>query len=236
MPGVTSPPDGSGLSPGLRERILERALERFNAEGIEYVGVRELAKDLGVKGGNITYYFPTKDDLVAAVGAQLRDLNDATIAVPETPSLLVFLRMVQQVFLNHYRFRCLFLSLPNLMRHNEKVAAGYVGPVERRRRQVLATYLDSVRRAGSIHASTSAEALERLVGFVGLVSRSWIGDASISHRERDPRWCMTHYLLMVCDHLRGFATDQGRQELAIFEAELQSWSEEPDAPLDPPDC
>ena len=188
--------------------------------------MRELAKDLGVKGGHITYYFPTKDDLVAAVGGQLRELNDATISIPETPSLHAFLGMLRQVFLNHYHFRCLFLSLPHLLMHNEKVAAGYVGPVERGRREVLATVLASVRDAGELHASTSPAEIERLVGFVGLVSRGWIGDAAISHRDRPPRWCMAHYLRMVCDHLRGFATGKGRQELARFEEELEAWGEE----------
>lgn len=221
-----SPRGPDGRTSSLRERILDRALERFNAEGIEYLGVRELAKDLGVKGGHITYYFPTKDDLVAAVGGQLRELNDATISIPETPSLHAFLGMLRQVFLNHYRFRCLFLSLPHLLMHNEKVAAGYVGPVERGRREVLATVLASVRDAGELHASTSPDEIERLVGFTGLVSRGWIGDAAISHRDRTPRWCMVHYLRVVCDHLRGFATGKGRQELARFEEELEAWGRE----------
>jgi AcrR family transcriptional regulator len=215
--------DSDGQPPSLRERILVRALERFNAEGIEYLGVRELAKDLGVKGGHITYYFPTKDDLVAAVGGQLREVNDATISVPETPSLHAFLGMLRQVFLNHYRFRCLFLSLPHLLAHNEKVAAGYLGAVEQGRREVLAAYLGSVRDAGELLASTSADEIERLVGFTGLVSRGWIGDAAISHRDRSPRWCMVHYLRVVCDHLRGFATEQGHRELARFEEELEAW-------------
>ena len=44
--------------PNTREKILARALELYNEHGVEYVGVRELAKDLNLKGGNITYYFP----------------------------------------------------------------------------------------------------------------------------------------------------------------------------------
>ncbi len=47
-----------------REIILDKALKMFNERGIEYVGLRELAGVLGIRVSNITYYFPTKDDLV----------------------------------------------------------------------------------------------------------------------------------------------------------------------------
>ena len=46
------------------EKILAKALEMFNERGIEYVGMRELAATLNIRVSNITYYFPTKDDLV----------------------------------------------------------------------------------------------------------------------------------------------------------------------------
>jgi AcrR family transcriptional regulator len=206
--------------PSLRDRILDRALQRFNAEGIEYVGVRELAKDMGIKGGNITYYFPTKDHLVAAIGMRLRELNDATIFVPKSPSLLAFMRMLRQTFRNHHRFRCLFMSLPNLMTQNTPVATMYMGKVERGRRLVMAGYLAALRDAGLLRESVSPAEIERLVGFIGLVSRGWIGDAAISHRDRTPAWCMTHYLLVTSDHLRGFCTPSGRSELDRFESEL----------------
>ena len=45
------------------EKILSKALELFNARGIEYVGLRELAGILEMRVSNITYYFPTKDEL-----------------------------------------------------------------------------------------------------------------------------------------------------------------------------
>ena len=46
------------------ERIVTKALEMFNQSGVEYVGMRELAAALDMRVGNVTYYFPTKDDLV----------------------------------------------------------------------------------------------------------------------------------------------------------------------------
>ena len=62
-----------------KEKLVSRALELFNENGIEYVGMRELAADLGMRVGNVTYYFPTKDDLVMELISGLRDLNSKTI-------------------------------------------------------------------------------------------------------------------------------------------------------------
>ncbi len=62
-----------------RDKILDKALEMFNERGIEYVGLRELASVLGIRVSNITYYFPTKDDLVYELSLELSKLNAAII-------------------------------------------------------------------------------------------------------------------------------------------------------------
>ena len=54
----------SKLKTETRRKIRDKALEMFNERGIEYVGLRELAAILDMRVSNITYYFPTKDDLV----------------------------------------------------------------------------------------------------------------------------------------------------------------------------
>jgi AcrR family transcriptional regulator len=197
----------------MRERILQRAVELFNERGVEYVGVRELAKDLGIKGGNINYYFPTKDDLVFAVGELLRERNDATLRIPEAPSLAAYMEMLAAAFRNQYAFRGLFLSMPNLMLRNRKLAAGYVGNVEKQRRRVLREYLGVLQDSGFLRTDVEGEVLDRTVSFIGLVTRAWIGDASISFRDRTPEWCMEHYLAITADHLAGLATEKGLEDL-----------------------
>ena len=57
------------------DKIVTKALEMFNIRGIEYVGLREISAELGIRVGNITYYFPTKDDLVNRLSLDLNKLN-----------------------------------------------------------------------------------------------------------------------------------------------------------------
>ncbi len=216
---VDTPARAEG-APTLRDRILVRALALYNERGIEYVGVRELARDLGIQPGNLSYHFPTKDDLVRALGMGLRDLNDRTILIPKAPSLEGLCLMFRQVFRNHHRYRCIFLSLPKLFVPGGPFDGLYVGSKEVERREVLHQYLERLVEAGLLRPELSASDLRRVVSFLGLVSRGWIADARVSFPDQEPEWQIDHYLGILVDHLGGVATPEGRKELEAFRAGL----------------
>ena len=77
--GQRTNPEKAG---GTAERILEYAREAFNERGVAAVGVREIARDLGLSPGNVSYHFPTKEALVAAL---MRDTHARHNALAESP-------------------------------------------------------------------------------------------------------------------------------------------------------
>jgi AcrR family transcriptional regulator len=52
--------------PDVRERILDAALAILSESGIQQLTQPEVAKRAGVRQSHLTYYFPTRDDLLAA--------------------------------------------------------------------------------------------------------------------------------------------------------------------------
>src|SRR5215212_8185580 len=108
-----------------RDKILNKALEMFNERGIEYVGLRELASVLDMRVSNITYYFPTKDDLVYELSLELGKKNAAIIIERESLTMEGFLDILHQVFQNHVTFRCLLLSVVHLTKQNKHLATAY---------------------------------------------------------------------------------------------------------------
>jgi AcrR family transcriptional regulator len=86
------------------EKILVKALEMFNEKGVEYVGMRELAATLNIRVSNVTYYFPTKDDLVNQLSLQLRLLNSTIVVTNENLTITLFLEMLNKVFQNHVKY------------------------------------------------------------------------------------------------------------------------------------
>ena len=54
---------------GVRERILDAALAILSESGIQHLTQPEVAKRAGVRQSHLTYYFPTRDDLLEAATA-----------------------------------------------------------------------------------------------------------------------------------------------------------------------
>jgi AcrR family transcriptional regulator len=85
----------------VEKRVVDTALKMFNESGIEYVGMRELATALGMRIGNLTYYFPTKDDLVYRLSLELAEENNKTIVAITNMNMELFFDMIDKVFHTH---------------------------------------------------------------------------------------------------------------------------------------
>jgi AcrR family transcriptional regulator len=90
------------MTTDIRTRILDAAVQLLETEGAKAFGQTRVARAAGVKQGNITYHFPKKADLVAAVvervnERRLGDLQDlverAHKLAPEKLRALVFERL-----------------------------------------------------------------------------------------------------------------------------------------------
>ncbi|MEO0323443.1 MAG: TetR family transcriptional regulator [Myxococcota bacterium] len=71
-----------------RAALVVAAREAFHELGLKRSTLAVIAKRAGVPLGNVYYYFKTKDDLLAAVIAELREEHDARLAAcaeAETP-------------------------------------------------------------------------------------------------------------------------------------------------------
>jgi AcrR family transcriptional regulator len=55
---------------GVRERILDASLAILSESGIQHLTQPEVAKRAGVRQSHLTYYFPTRDDLLEAATAR----------------------------------------------------------------------------------------------------------------------------------------------------------------------
>jgi len=197
-----------------KERLVFRALELFNENGIEYVGMRELAADLNMRVGNITYYFPTKDDLVAEIISRLADLNSKTIG-PVCSSITDFLSMYKQIFNNQYQYRCLLLSFVHLASRHPVFAKNYAA-TEARRRDALRSHLTSMVEKNCLSASRVADHIELIISHITLISRFWLSEARISYMDWTVEQTIAHYLSLLSDVLLPYATDEGKQQIDEF--------------------
>jgi AcrR family transcriptional regulator len=196
-----------------KEGILRQAQQLFNEEGIEYVGMRELAASLGVKVGNLTYYFPTKDDLVNELALELTLSNQLASKPPADMTMLGFLEMHERIFRNQWGYRCLFLSFVHLLRQHAAIRERYrqverqrVAGVERNLRLLV---------TGKYLKPGVLEALPVLAAAMAVIARFWISDASVSSFPvaGDP---VPHYCGVMAGVLQPYVTAAGHREMREF--------------------
>lgn len=196
--------------------ILARALEMFNEQGIQSVGVREIARDLNLSPGNVTYHYAKKEDLVLAIARELSDLNSQTIQISRQPQDLVqFLEMFRALFENQYRYRCLVLSVVHVMEHYSAVAEHH------KRTQTVRTgsfrdTLCHLRDAGSIRGNVEDQELDRMAAHCSLVGRFWLSEYWLSDRSRPLEDAIRHYQSLLASVLLPYVTPTGRTELAAY--------------------
>ncbi|GAB3902766.1 hypothetical protein GCM10028803_30010 [Larkinella knui] len=197
------------------EKIVGKALEMFNERGIEYVGLRELAATLGIRVGNITYYFPTKDDLVNRLAQDLSALNERTMG-EENRSLFSFLNQYRHVFENHVQYRCLLLSFVHLMEQNKVISARYK-ETEKKRYSTIVANLSSLQAFGYLVPEADTDFL---VSVVTLAARFWISEAALSFRHLSPPEQITQYITLLAKLFIPYATEKGKDDIQRFLASL----------------
>lgn len=193
------------------ERIVAKALEMFNQKGIEYVGMRELAAALSIRVSNITYYFPTKDDLVNRLSLDLNKANSLILTDENNLTIETFLSRFRLIFRNHVHYRCLLLSFVHLMERNKKIAARYK-KTQTDRNATLRANLRTLSLSCYLRANDND--IDYLVSSIALIVRFWISEAAVSLRHLPAEDQIGHYIKMLATLLRPYLTAKGKKQMS----------------------
>lgn len=194
-----------------KELIVAKAIELYNKFGLEYVGVRELANELGMKGGNITYYFPTKDDIILEISRRLGEENNALLEKKEDLTIGTLLETFAEIFRNHYKYRSLFLSFPNLVKQNEQVRQLYRKRQKIRQETILAQLTD-LEKGGYIRIPGEKE-LDSIFNVISIVSRFWLSNAAVEAEVQNVSQTMNKYLDILAGQFLLVSTAKGRRDI-----------------------
>lgn len=203
-----------------KARILEVSLRLFNSEGLNQVGVRQIAKALGMSPGNLSYHFPRKEDLIFELIGQLSALNDQAYRdyFAGEPSLSRYLRTMQVVFNNQYNYRGLVLAGQRDVQ-NYLALVGYdYRNTELKRLQTLREILQNLIHNRQLDQERTD--LDFLINFLSLFARFWIQESLLSQRFTDARTTIHHYLKLLVKQFSLFATPSGIKEVDHFLSSL----------------
>jgi hypothetical protein len=113
-----------------KERILSETLYMLNKHGIDSVSTVDIAKKLKIRQSNITYYFPTKLDLISTFGQHMvEEVNEAVRAVvidPQKFDMIAFYHLMSSAMKVHQKYKFLFLNYANIVTSNKKLHKYFV--------------------------------------------------------------------------------------------------------------
>jgi AcrR family transcriptional regulator len=119
---------------------VETALILFNEYGADNVSTRQIASAMGIAQGNLSYHFPRKEDIIAALYDRLVATLSASISEMETRvveygDLSVVLESVTTTFSILYEYKFFMLDFVSIMRNNPTIKKHYQELQTMRRQQ-----------------------------------------------------------------------------------------------------
>ena len=183
-----------------RDRILECALQLFNQKGEPNVSTMEVANEMGISPGNLSYHFHGNERLVLGLFErfqnELAPLPDPPAdAQLEAEDYWLFLHLIVER-MAHYRF--LFQDLSNLAGRFPKLAKGIRNLLTALKR-TLASLLARLKAAGQLVSST--QALGQLVEQITLTLLFSLDYQRIIDREGEVRVVVYQVMMLVAPHL-----------------------------------
>ncbi len=199
-----------------REKILEAALALFNTRGYQNVGVREIARELAISPGNLSYHFARKEDILTNLLTQLRENNNTIYKryADQEASLANFLALMQAIFNSQFSYRGVFIGNQQVNQFlRETTGFNYATILEKRKDIFRKIYHELLANR---HMALTEEDVEFLVNYITLFGRFWLQEALLLGEQQPQDGVITHYLKMLSRQMGLFATEVGKQSITAF--------------------
>ncbi|MEZ5039527.1 MAG: TetR/AcrR family transcriptional regulator [Saprospiraceae bacterium] len=186
----------------------------FNEKGYAHVGMRELARELDISPGNLTYYFKKKEDVLSALLDQFASLNSQTIEsyLQQEPTNANFLRLMRNIFENQFMYRGVYVGNQFFPVVVEKKIFDYKSVVNKRK-AVYREILTSLGNAG--HLKVDDKDISFLLSFITLFGRFWITEATLFDKSPNKDEVVEYYLSLFARQLSLFSTVVGKASIKM---------------------
>ena len=173
-------------TPRNRDRILDVALELFNAAGTAPISTNHIAAAAVISPGNLYYHFRNKEQIVQAIFEQLFDRYQQVFTLPpDRPPTLADLRhLVRANFDVLWEYRFAYRELALLLRRDEVLRQRWL-EVRRHGYSGFRELVTAFVSAGVVAAPADAGAVDRLADLCWLISEFWLPNLEVNGQPVD---------------------------------------------------
>ena len=191
-----------------KEQIISESLRLFNQDGEELVGVREIARTLGISPGNLSYHFPRKEDIIGHHLAKLIGELDILIQayLQEEEDLYRLPELIKSCLERQYDYRGLFHATN--------------GSTMESLSDRITTSISKMGRQGQLQMTE--EDVLFLSGVINFQLKYWLAGIALSPDKTGRDSLIQAQLLTIVKLLLLFASPNGRIHLLKFKAHLMA--------------
>jgi len=199
-----------------RDRILEKAQELFNKNGIGKVSVRSICEEVEISLGNFTYHFPDKHKIVIELYhkmiSEIEAVKDKVSATSE--SIVYLLEYHRLVFIIQNSYKFFFLNTFELVNQSHEIKEAYLAHVQKEK-MMMKQLLESYIKNGVIKQGTNLPFIDKLININLMVNSFWIIDAEL-HFKGGEKKKLLHYLALCCSMIEPYLTKRALEEYQSF--------------------
>ena len=166
-----------------QQRILQAALDLFNAEGTAPISASRIAERCGISKGNLQYHFPNKRDVIFALfQCAIDEMNAGWYRDHLAPSLdhmaAMFVRQLQLIA----KYRFFYRELAGLLRQDPELRRRYAENRERRL-QVIEQFMQALSRQGLMNLPSDPRRMRSIVEVTWILSENWLNYAEYQGQD-----------------------------------------------------
>ncbi|HUN74733.1 MAG TPA: TetR/AcrR family transcriptional regulator [Steroidobacteraceae bacterium] len=164
-------------------RILQAALELFNAQGTAAISIHRVAERCGISKGNLQYHFNNKREIVFALFQQAIDEMDAGwyrdhLAPTLEHMAAMFVRQLQLIL----KYRFFYRELPELLHQDPQLRRRFAHNRERRLREVE-RFMHALAHRGLMRLPPDPRRVRSIIDVTWIISENWVNYLEYHERE-----------------------------------------------------
>jgi AcrR family transcriptional regulator len=200
-----------------KQKILEKALEIYNLQGVSNVSIRQLAKDVGISHSNLIYHYPTQEDIILGLHDLLLqkaiELNKGLIQNESTLHSLYSTTITG--FTVVYDFRFFFKELHYLCNSFPRLK-DVLRKVEKVRALMYKNIIGDMIANNLLRSEEFEGEFDNLIIRIKIYSDHWLESSSI-YDELSKEEMINKYSYLLMQHFYPYLNENGKSEFKTIQ-------------------
>lgn len=200
-----------------KQKILNKALEIYNRDGVSNVSIRQLSKEVGISHSNLTYHFSAQEDIILGLHDLLLqkavELNNGLVQ-NESPLQSLY-STTMTGFTIVYDFRFFFNELQYICKAFPKVKE-VLRQAEKVRYIMYKKVIGDMIACDLLRSEEFDGEFDNLILRIKIYSDHWLESSSI-YDDLSKEEKINKYSYLLIQHFYPYLTETGRNEFKTIQ-------------------